>query len=227
MIKNIFILTLTFLTLFVYGQETTFQENDNYDARELKQIFNKKGDSLILECETIIRQVDIFNEDFMKSIVVNANTSKIDLSVLPIGEFIVQARLGHKRIIMYVFKSASIDQISQKLDVKSITAESSLPSNKNLKKDVLRYWVVYEINAHSGSNKSMSLEKEDQVAKLIAKNKLELRTEIAKYNKLTVYEVYNTSKFMRRQLRKPTYFKSSKSKVFNVTPYYSSDKKNI
>lgn len=207
MIKNVFILILTFFTLFSYGQETTFQENDNYDARELKQIFNKKADSLILESESIIRQVDIFNENFMKSFVVNDYISKIDLSILPLGEFIVQARLGRKRIIMYIFRSGVIEN-------KPITL---------IKKEVAYYWVVSEINTGSGSNKSMSLERKDVVNRLISKNKLEQKTKIAKYNKLTIYEVYNTSKFMRKQLRTPTYFKSSMSNVFNVIPYYSSD----
>ena len=190
----------------MYGQETTFLENDNYDARELKQIFNKEADSLILKSETIIRQVDIFNDDFMKSFLVNDYVSKIDLSILPLGEFIVQARLRQKRIIMYIFRSGVLKE-------KPLTLT---------RKKASHYWVVYEINSRSGSNKKMSLEKEDVVSRLISKHKLEVNTAVAKNNRLTIYEVYNPSKFMREQLRKPTYFKSSNSTIFNVVPYYSS-----
>ena len=211
MIKNIFILILTIFTIGLYGQETTFQENDNYDARELKQIFKKQEDSLILESESVIRQVDIFNKNFMKSFVVNANVSKIDLSILPLGEFIVQARLGQKRIIMYVFKREAIEE-------KPIAP---------VKRSVSRYWVVYEINSGSGSNKMMSLEKKDEVSRLISKNKRELSTKIARDNKLTVYEVYDISKFMREQLRASTYYKTLNSNTFNVKPYYASDSTSI
>lgn len=205
MMKHLFILILTAVTMPIYGQITTFQENDNYDARELKQIFNKEADSLILKSETIIRQVDIFNENFIKSFLVNDYVSKIDLSILPSGEFIVQARLRQKRIIMYIFRSGVVEE-------KPLTLT---------RKKASHYWVVYEINSGSGSNKKMSLEKEDVVNRLISKHKLEVNTTVAKNNRLTIYEVYNPSKFMREQLRKPAYFKSSNSTIFNVVPYYS------
>lgn len=206
MIKNIFILTLTFFTLLIYSQETTFQRNDNYDARDLKQTFNKKTDSLILESVNIIRQVDIFNSDFLKSFVVNDFVCKIDLSVLPIGEFIVQARMSRKRIIMYIVKNGIVN----------------VEPPKPIKKEVLYFWVVNEVITGFGSNKTMSLENKPQVARLISKNKLDVATKIAKCNKLTVYEVYNSVAFTKKQLKKPTYFKSSNSKIFNVVPYYIS-----
>jgi hypothetical protein len=90
----------------------------------------------------------------------------------------------------------------------------------------LYYWVVSESNSNFGSNKSMKLEYKEDVAKLISKNKLELKSDIGKANKLLVYSVYNKSKFMNKQFRNPDYYKSAEnSKFFNTEPFYTSDKK--
>jgi len=220
----------------MHGQKTIFQENVNYNARELNQSLNKNGDSLFFKSEKIISQIDIFNENFTKSIKVNTNESKIDLSTIPIGKFIVQARIERKRIIMYLVRIKHLDSKTLKTESESIVTSNDLidnnslesglsseePSHATIDKRKTSYWVVYESNSNLGSSKSMSLENADKVAKLISKNKLELNTEIAKHNRLIVYEVYNTSKFMRKQLRKSNYFKSSSSIDFNVEPYYSS-----
>lgn len=236
MIRNICILAFSFFTIFICGQEVTFQKNPNRSARILEQDLNKNKDSLIFKSEKLIRQVDIFNNDYMNTIVVNDNEAKIEIGSLPLGEFIIQARLGRKRIIMYLLKSEpvarEVDKIEQPVVV---STERNRPEydNTNLlnRKSISNpdeepstfYWVVYEYNTYAGSSKTMSMETEAEVDKLIARNKLELSTEIAKNNTLIVYEVYDTLKFMRKQLTEPDFFKSSNSTVFNVIPYYKSE----
>ncbi len=227
--KRLTILFFIISSLFIYGQKTTFQKNINYKARILNQNFNEKNDTLTLSSDKIIRQVDIFNDDYMKSIDVDGNEAKIDLSSLPLGEFIVQARIGKKRIIMYAMRGASDNKVNTTpetlTDEKAVvvtTENSTEKLNKNAGSARAAYWVVYERNSRLGSHKSMRLEDKDVVSQLISRNKLELSTEIGKNNKLIIYEVYNTSKFMRNQLKNSDYFNSSESKIFNVTPYYSS-----
>lgn len=231
--KKLTIFIFMIFSLFIYGQKTTFQKNINYKAKALQQNFNEKNDSLTLSSDKIISRVDIFNDDFMRSIDVNGNEAKIDLSTLPLGEYIVQARLGKKRIIMYAVRSASNNQepkisesiINEKATV-AIIENPVEKSNDNAGSVRTSYWVVYERNSRSGSHKSMRLEDHNIVSKLISRNKLELSTDIGKNNKLIIYEVYDTSKFMSNQLKNPKYFNSTESNIFNVTPYYSSKLQN-
>jgi len=94
------------------------------------------------------------------------------------------------------------------------------------KENPLYYWVVSESNSNFGSTKSMKLEYKEDVAKLISKNKLELKSDIGKDNKLHIYSIYDKSKFMNKQFRNPEYYKSAEnSKFFNSEPYYTSNKK--
>ncbi len=233
--KNLFILALTFFSVFVYGQRAIFEKNVNKRAEALEQALNKNGDSLVLKSEKTIQQVDIFNKDYMKTFNINGNEAKIDLSLIPEGRFIVQARLGKKRIVMYLKIHETLENNATKTelatldetDISSVEIEEAklsetIASVEESSKKPVSYWVVYESVGGSGSYKTMSLERKDDVAKMISKNKLEINTKIGKNNKLVVYEVYNISKFMRKQLRNPNYFSSSKSKFFNVEPYYTS-----
>jgi hypothetical protein len=73
----------------------------------------------------------------------------------------------------------------------------------------------------------MRLEYKDDIAKLISKHKLELKSNVGKNNKLIIYEVYNTSKFMPKQLRNPIYYKTEASTFFNVVPIYVSRDEDV
>lgn len=226
---TISILILILFSIVAYGQKITFEKNINYKANILLQGLNKAGDSLILDCKNKeIRQVDIFNDDFSERIDVYNNKTKIDLKKLPIGNFVVQAIVDKKLIVMYLKKHEDI--IVSNSNQEPIDKTTKLKSNKASKKEkVLYYWVVSESNSNFGSSKSMKLEYKENVAKLISKNKLELKSNIGKDNKLIVYAVYNKSKFMNKQFRNPKYYKSAEeSKFFNAEPFYVSDnsKKN-
>lgn len=216
------ILILIISTLLVYGQEITFQKNVNFRANVLTQSLTKEGDSLLLETKNKeIRQVAIFNEDFSESIDVYSNKTKIDLKTLPIGNFIIQAELDKKLIIMYLKKNEDLKISSLNQMAKDITPKHEANKIEKKKKN-LYYWVVHESNTGFSSYKSMRLESKDEISKLIEKNKLERKSEVGKNNKLLVYELYNKSKFMSKQIRNREYYTSRKSEFFNVVPIYTS-----
>ncbi|WP_405573227.1 hypothetical protein [Winogradskyella sp. Asnod2-B02-A] len=223
-------LILLISSFFIQGQQITFQKNINYQARELKQSLNENRDSLNLESDKIIYQVDIFNENYSNSISVNNNESTIGLDILPVGKFIIQARLKRKWIVMYLVKSEATEISEKSIIVANASKDQNSDNNTSVKKSTKKrtgFWVVHESITGSGSTKSMSFRNKDEVSRLIAKNKAELNTAIAMNNILVVYEVYNMSQFMRNQFKNPSYFKSSESKAFNVVPYYSSNHYSI
>lgn len=220
-----YILAILLCTIFSNGQQITFEPNINPDARELKQILTKNKDSLILESKQNIRQVDIFNENYFKSLIVDSTITTIDFNKLPLGNFIIKARLGKKRIVMYLKKQNENNSEAKHTTLeikKELETSSSVNKEETINQSTPLYWVVHESNSSFGSHKSMSLEYKDTVNRLISKNKLELKSEISKNNKLLIFEVYNKSKFMTKQLRNHHYYKSKKSKVFNVVPIYKS-----
>lgn len=220
MSKGFNLLILMLVTIFSYGQEINFQKNESYTARKYKlvQKLNISGDSLILESERKkIKQVDILNEDYLESIVIDSTKGKINLNKLAIGSYVIQARIGRHWIVMYIEKTAGVN-IS--LNKKVVSIDKS--SEKELFEEDKMYWVVYESNSQFSSQKTMGLKYVDEIQEMISKVKLELKTEEGKYNKLIVYEVYNKPKFMRKQLRNKKYYKSRKSKFFNTKPLYKS-----
>ncbi|WP_456439616.1 hypothetical protein [Psychroserpens sp.] len=279
MTKNTYILAFLLCSILSYGQQVTFHENTNYRANVLHQSLDEDGKHLLLESKTEqITKVDIFNNDFSEIIDVYSNNTKIDINILPLGNFVIQARIGQKRIIMYLEKSNDVkiaasnqkevelninnlpsQQISNKIskekneDVKIASSDQKVENtvNKGVKPSTIGnvviadnekhayvvsesnkitkknnssfYWVVSESNSGFGSSKSMRLEYKEDVAKLISKVKLELKSNVGKNNILLVYEVYNRSKFMTKQLRNSVYYKTEKSNFFNVVPIYASN----
>ena len=67
----------------------------------------------------------------------------------------------------------------------------------------------------------MKLMDQASVDKMIKKNKIERNSVSGKLNELTVWEVYNTTQFMKNQTINPNYIYSHKSDLFNSEPYYS------
>ncbi|WP_323788383.1 hypothetical protein [Psychroserpens sp.] len=265
MIKNTYFVAILLCTILSYGQQITFHENTNYRATVLLQSLDDDAKNLLLESKTEeITKIDIFNDDFSEIMDVYSNKAQIDLNTLPIGHFVIQARVGQKRIIMYLEKNedaklASSNQDVEIIDKNALTSKqasqtisreknkdaqvgSSSQKDLELNKKVLAsqqilkkpdnnknaafYWVVSESNSGFGSSKSMRLEYKDDVDKLISKVKLELKSSVGKNNKLLIYEIYNRSKFMSKQLRNSGYYQSETSEFFNVVPIYTSRKLN-
>ncbi|WP_033961087.1 hypothetical protein [Psychroserpens jangbogonensis] len=275
MIKNTYFVAFLLCTILSYGQQITFHKNVNHRASLLEQSLNTDRDSLILESKSKqIQKVEIFNKDYSERIDVYSNKTKIDLKTLPEGNFVIQAKLGEKWIVMYLEKNEDLkmtssnqkkqdlnygglaskhkpheilfsDQKEQELNYEGLTSKrksyeiassdqneldigfegltSKHTSNKIAKQNnSAYYWVVSESNSSFGSSKSMRLEYKRDLAKLILKNKLELKSNIGKNNKLLVYEIYNRSQFMTKQTKNPKYYELKKSELFNVVPIYAS-----
>ncbi len=221
--KHLVIIVFILFSVLSYSQQITFQKNTNIKANVLLQKLNKNQDSLILESKSdLISKVDIFSDNYSKHIDVNRIKIKIDLKNLPFGNFVIQAKVDQKWIVMYLEKN--------KMNVITANDSNQLNSSgrsdkENLKNNPVFCWVVSERNSNSGSSKTMKLEYKKKVDKLISKNKLELKSNVGKNNKLHIYIVYNKSEFMNKQLRNPNYYKSvEESKLFNTNPYYTSNK---
>lgn len=232
----------------VYGQDIVLLKNFNPKAKELHHSLNASKDSLVVKSETKILSIDIFNEDFETSINVEGFESRISIEELPEGKFVVEARLNDKIIIFGLYRpnftenhtlgSASskteevaegngmmLDEKGQVIKCvpnKSIAFLLTRENNKSHhSKSQKFYWVVTKVNNEMGSNKTMKLVEKETVDRMISKHKQELNSVSGKLNELTVWEVYNTTKFMELQMSDPNFFYSVTSEVFNTTPYYS------
>ena len=71
----------------------------------------------------------------------------------------------------------------------------------------------------------MKLVNKESVDRMILKNKQENNSASGKLNELTVWEVYNTTKFMKYQVSNPNFIYSITSDLFNTSPYYTTEDK--
>lgn len=81
------------------------------------------------------------------------------------------------------------------------------------------YWIVLEVNSGSYSNKTMKMASLKDAERLIEKNQLDIKTLKGQSNLLTVWEIYDNSKFSRQNYLNPD-FLETKSECFNPIPYY-------
>ena len=250
MSKTICTLLILFSTVIIYSQNITLLKNFNPKAKELKHSLNTTGDSLIMQCEKTIFKVEIFNEDYEKTIIVENSEAQIPLKDIPVGKFVVEAKLADKIIVMdlirYDFindKSTSITSLDKKeiAEGKGMMLDEELNVIKNSPKHSIEfiltrcktknntnknqkfYWSATKVNNESGSNKTMKLVNQESVDRMILKNKQEYNSTSGKLNELIIWEVYNTSKFMENQVSDPDFVYSSTSDLFNTSPYYSTE----
>jgi len=245
MIKKYFLLVFILTALFSFGQEITFQKNVSPTASKLLvvQKLNKSGDSLILQSDSEkIKRVDILNEDYLETIEIDSIKGEIGLKKVPNGNYVIQARIEGHWIVMYMEKrswvSTGLNLSDVKVDTKFKNAtlrakalrENTSPTQENSIKNHLEedtmYWVVYESNSQFSSVKTMGLKYADEIHDLISKIKLEVKSEIGKNNRLSVYEVYDQSEFMTKQLRNRKYYKKRESEFFNATPLFDFGEKS-
>jgi hypothetical protein len=85
------------------------------------------------------------------------------------------------------------------------------------------FWISYVVNSGTSSRKTMKMMRQHEVDKLINRLKRENKTEQGKLNTLTVWEIYDSRKFLKAQLSNPNYINSKISDYFNVIPFYSSE----
>lgn len=252
MIKTICTLLVLLSTISSYGQDIFLLKNTNPKAKELKHRLNSAKDSLILGCDTKIIQIDIFNEDYEKIVAIDGYDAQISLEDIPEGKLIVEAKLADKVIVMGLLRLAydnDIANTSSSLENKDVVEGHGMMLDESLNvikkkpnksiaflltrvktktessKKTKFYWVVTKVNNEIGSSKTMRLVDKESVDRMILKHKQELNSVSGKLNELTVWEVYDTSKFMERQVLNPDFFYSLSSELFNTTPYYSTHDK--
>jgi len=242
------ILLISFVTLFTFGQNATLLKNYNPKVKELKHNLNTTKDSLLLDCEKTIHQVDIFNEDFEKIITVDSNSSKIALNDMPEGKFVVEVKLVDKIVVMHLVIYQNIrNSFTSTSDRKEIAEGVGMmldeglnvikrPPNMSLEyllnngkvkthtpKSKKLYWTVFRVNNEISSSKTMRLVDKTTAERMIITHKLEHQSPLGTRNQLIIWEVYDTTKFMEQQLVNPDFVYSVTSEHFNTTPYFSSE----
>ncbi|WP_299519638.1 hypothetical protein [Winogradskyella sp.] len=295
MLKNFFSLVFMALMIVCYGQKSTLLQNINYRAKELKHSLNEKGDTLILESAKTIYSVDIFNQDYEKTVEVKGNETAIPLHDTPMGRLVVQAKMSGKRILMTLLRHEKIeytpantssdetlilsrpklqylnsslkpkikfkvtdkasilklktivipffniqkqeletenilvttpsedDEVHQQRPKTSLSSMLNWKPKKKIKSNRL-FWICYVVNNGTNTRKIMKMMRHNEVDQLINRLKIENKTSQGKSNTLTVWEIYNSSKFMEQQVANPDYIHSTTSDLFNVVPYYNSSK---
>lgn len=250
MIKSICSLLVLFSTLIINGQNAILLKNFNPKAEDLKHSLNSTKDSLILEYKKAILNVEIFNEDYEKLIPIENSQAQISLSDLPAGKFVINTILEDKTIVMGLLKRDPINNantskvmqgekeiaegkgmmLDESLNVIKRSPKHSIEyiltrgkSKKHAKKSQKFFWVSLKVNNESGSSRTMRLVNKETVEKMIFKNKKEHNNPTMRFNELTVWEVYNTTKFMELQMANSDFINSTSSEYFNVIPYYKSE----
>jgi hypothetical protein len=231
---------LLLLATSAYGQKSTLLKNINYRASELYHSLNKTGDTLILKGERTIDKVEIFNNDFQKVYLVNSLDTEIPLGDIPNGRFVTEVKVSDKLIIITLLRHDSLEEENQEIteietnEQNSIFGQSTYQSKAHgkvasevetkepLRKPVRFYWIVKHINKGHGSSKKMRIGDKEVVDKMIAQHEIDLKSKAGKNNQLTVWEVYNTSKFLRFKRQNPDYATVEKAESFNTNPFYKS-----
>lgn len=228
------------------AQTNLLLQNVNIRAQELKHSLNSTGDSLLLLAERTISRVEIFNKKFSKTINVSNSSARIPLNDLPLGRFVVEANLKNKLIIMTLLREGedsavelthlsepnSMESVdSRSLEKEQLRKQDSIANSANptrttelIKQPKIpkSYWVEYVISNGNSSYKTLRFANKSLVDKMVAKNKIEIKSVKGKLNDLTVWEIYDTTKFLRFKRRNPDFSNISDSDFFNVTPYYAS-----
>ncbi|WP_299366448.1 hypothetical protein [Winogradskyella sp.] len=231
-----------FLTSLVYSQNATLLQNIDYRAEELKHRLNKSGDTLILEGERTIAKVAIFNNDFERVFVIDNKKTHIPLTNFPNGRYVTEVKVYDKLIIITLIRHKPIDNTSKNLTVSSIenideeltiqsqneakgkttTNTSNIAEDSAPKKSVRFYWIVNKIQKGHSSRKIMKIGDKQSVEKAIRQNKIDLKTRAGRHNELVIWEVYDTSKFLRYKRKNPDYANAENVDCFNTVPFYKS-----
>jgi len=242
MIKKILSLLILFSAMTSYSQKQTLIKNYNPKAEKFNHSLNLIKDSLLLNSKTTIIKVEIFNKGYNKTILVENLETKI-----PVDTFVDDTELRDKTIHMDAVKNTDSNgpsdfsfstenmeavggrgmMLDEDLNVINSSLNQSIESilTGEKKKKVITekqkfYWTLNQINNKLGSTKTMKLVNQESVNKMIEKNKLEQNSVSGKLNTLTVWEVYDTTKFIEKQSSNPDFIYSLTSDSFNVKPYY-------
>lgn len=104
----------------------------------------------------------------------------------------------------------------------SLTTTETLITNPGHKK-VQSYWVIYKTNNAYGAGTVKRFADQELVNQMIENIHLDKRTIAGKHNELTIWEVYDVSKFVKYKIKK-TNSLNDRADCFNSTPYFKVDK---
>lgn len=220
-------LLLLFLAVFTYGQKSTLIQNTNFRAKGLKHSLNSTGDSLVLSSDQNIYKVEIFNSEFDKTFFVDSHQAKVPLMDIPLGRFVTEVKVNDKLILITLLRHEVINQtdndhiaLTQNTEAKKVTLISQ--NNGKERPNVRFYWIVKNINKGHSSSKIMRIGDLQVVEKMIKQHQIDLKTKAGRLNNLTVWEVYDTTKFMRFKRQNSDYANANSADVdcFNTIPYY-------
>jgi hypothetical protein len=102
-------------------------------------------------------------------------------------------------------------------DLKTV---GNLSINTNTK--TKSYWVEYKINNGHNSQKITRMADKKLVEKFIARNKIEMKTKSGRLNELVIWEVYDTSAFMKFKRLNANNLNAD-SESFNSIPYFKTE----
>lgn len=231
--KRSCIAILLFISTLCYGQKTTLIQNINFRAKELKHHLNKSGDSLVLSSDNVIYKVEIFNNDFTKSFEINDTAAKIPLAEIPKGRFVTEVKVNQKLIILTLIRHKDISLADATPDLSSDNSEVNLAASFNphegKEKQLIIpikvakfFWVIKKINKGHSSSKITKLADKETVEKMIEQHKIDQKSKAGRLNMLTIWEVYDTSAFLRHKRINPNDYTTKDAEFFNSTPFYDS-----
>ena len=93
---------------------------------------------------------------------------------------------------------------------------------KKKKESYYNYWVYYKINSGHYSKTIRKMATKDDVDRLISRNQLDVKTLKGQSNILKIWEVYNSSMFLKEK-KLDKNFINTKSPYFNEKLYYTTD----
>lgn len=110
------------------------------------------------------------------------------------------------------------------IDINNNNNNEKLKTSKNAlgnagRRIAVSYWIVYETNNRHSSGREMRFGDKALVEKMIEHNNLDRRTKAGKFNELTIWEIYDVSKFLKYKMKHPDGF-STEADCFNTVPFY-------
>jgi len=107
---------------------------------------------------------------------------------------------------------------------KSTNGKKSEQVNSDNSRPVQSYWIVYETRSNgNGSGKQKRFGDQALVNKMISHINLDKRTIAGRNNKLTVWEIYDVSAFLKHKMRNSDDL-SNEAECFNSVPFYETGK---
>lgn len=120
---------------------------------------------------------------------------------------------------------SSLSLFKSKDKVTKTPVEATIPDIELAKSNRIysTYWVVYKINNGQSSEKIQKMSDQDAVDRLIKKNEIDKNTKTGRLNELTVWTVYDPTKFVQHKRKNKEDYMNIASESFKIEPYYQTE----